>query len=76
VVVAGVRLRYHELELPLATGTPDASASLDAVLAAQHYELMSWRRADHDLNYRRFFSIHTLAGIRVEVPWGVPRVAS
>ncbi len=40
-----------------------------AVHARQHYELMDWRRADHELNYRRFFAVNTLAGIRVEVPW-------
>jgi (1->4)-alpha-D-glucan 1-alpha-D-glucosylmutase len=45
---------------PLAPGTTDA--------AEQHYELISWRRADADLNYRRFFSISTLAGVRVEDP--------
>ncbi len=32
----------------------------------QHYELVDWRRADGDLNYRRFFAINTLAGLRVE----------
>ncbi len=40
-----------------------------AVHERQHYELVDWRRADHDLNYRRFFAVNTLAGIRVEVPW-------
>ena len=35
----------------------------------QHYELVDWRRADFDLNYRRFFAVNTLAAIRVEVPW-------
>ncbi len=34
--------------------------------ARQHYELVGWRRADRDLNYRRFFTVNTLAGIRVE----------
>ncbi|CAN5387353.1 malto-oligosyltrehalose synthase [soil metagenome] len=34
-----------------------------------HYELVDWRRADAELNYRRFFAINSLAGIRVEVPW-------
>ena len=29
---------------------------------------MCWRRADHELNYRRFFAINTLAGMRVELP--------
>ena len=37
----------------------------------QHYELVNWRRADAELNYRRFFAVNTLAGIRVEVPVGV-----
>src|SRR3712207_9450561 len=38
------------------------------VHARQHYELVDWRRADTDLNYRRFFAINTLAGLRVEDP--------
>jgi (1->4)-alpha-D-glucan 1-alpha-D-glucosylmutase len=29
---------------------------------------MHWRRADDDLNYRRFFAVNTLAGLRVELP--------
>ena len=36
---------------------------------AEHYELASWRRGDSELNYRRFFTITTLAGVRVEEPW-------
>ena len=32
-------------------------------------EPMFWRREAAELNYRRFFAITTLAGIRVEVPW-------
>ena len=35
---------------------------------AEHYELIDWRRADAELNYRRFFAINELAGIRVELP--------
>ncbi len=35
---------------------------------AEHYELVSWRRGDSELNYRRFFTISTLAGVRVEDP--------
>jgi (1->4)-alpha-D-glucan 1-alpha-D-glucosylmutase len=38
------------------------------VHARQHYELVDWRLADTDLNYRRFFAINTLAGLRVEDP--------
>ena len=36
--------------------------------ARQHYELVGWRRADDELNYRRFFAVNTLAGVRVEKP--------
>ncbi len=39
-----------------------------STLTEQHYELVSWRRGDSDLNYRRFFTVTTLAGVRVEVP--------
>ena len=39
----------------------------------QHYELVHWRVADDDLNYRRFFAVNTLAGVRVEDPECVRR---
>ena len=42
------------------------SGTAQEVHARQHYELVDWRRADADLNYRRFFAINTLAGLRVE----------
>ncbi|GMA96400.1 malto-oligosyltrehalose synthase [Pseudolysinimonas kribbensis] len=59
-------LRYHEHRYPLAHGTeaPDVLA----VHAAQHYELVDWRRADAELNYRRFFAVSDLAAVRVELP--------
>jgi (1->4)-alpha-D-glucan 1-alpha-D-glucosylmutase len=61
------RLAYYEHRFPIAEGTEEAG-SPRAVHDLQHYELVSWRRADHDLNYRRFFAVNTLAGIRVEEP--------
>ncbi|MGX5682186.1 malto-oligosyltrehalose synthase [Schumannella luteola] len=51
---------------PIAEGT--GGGTPDEVHARQHYELVHWTRADAELNYRRFFAITTLAGIRVEVP--------
>lgn len=62
-------LRYFEHRFPLAEGTYDDGDSPRAVHDRQHYELMGWRRADAELNYRRFFGVNTLAGVRVEVPW-------
>ncbi|MCU1417507.1 MAG: malto-oligosyltrehalose synthase, partial [Schumannella sp.] len=53
-------VRYHDHRFPLAEGT--------SALDEQHYELLDWRRADSDLNYRRFFAVNELAGIRVELP--------
>jgi (1->4)-alpha-D-glucan 1-alpha-D-glucosylmutase len=41
-------------------------AALDALIQQQHYRLAFWRHGDALLNYRRFFNIVTLAGIRVE----------
>ncbi len=40
--------------------------ALDRLLQNQHYRLAFWRTAAADLNYRRFFAINDLAGIRVE----------
>lgn len=57
-------LRYYDHRFPIAPGTGDGNPR--AVHDRQHYELMSWRRADDELNYRRFFAVNTLAGLRVE----------
>jgi len=57
-------LRYYDHRFPIAPGTEGGSPK--EVHARQHYELMSWRRADAEMNYRRFFAVTTLAGLRVE----------
>jgi (1->4)-alpha-D-glucan 1-alpha-D-glucosylmutase len=67
--VAHGELRYRDHRYPLAEAVePVEPVDPDAVHAHQHYELVSWRRGDAELNYRRFFSITTLAGLRVEDP--------
>ena len=68
IAIDGDGVRYGSHLFPLAPDTV-AGAAIADVLAAQHYELINWRRADADLNYRRFFAVNTLAGIRVEEPW-------
>ncbi|MEW1835382.1 malto-oligosyltrehalose synthase [Microbacterium sp. NPDC079995] len=62
---AGV-VRYFDHEFPLAEGT--GAGDVRDVLERQHYELLFWRRGDAELNYRRFFAVTTLAGVRVEDP--------
>ena len=62
----GPELRYYDNRFPIAPGT--GSGAPQEVHARQHYELVDWRRADSDLNYRRFFAINTLAGLRAEDP--------
>ncbi|SIM65945.1 malto-oligosyltrehalose synthase [Micromonospora cremea] len=59
-------LRYHEHRFPVADGTGDGSAR--EVHDRQNYELVSWRRGDAELTYRRFFAVSDLAGLRVEDP--------
>ncbi|WP_350002007.1 malto-oligosyltrehalose synthase [Pseudarthrobacter sp. WHRI 8279] len=61
-------LRYYDHRFPLASGSYSDGDSPQEVHSRQHYELMDWRRADAELNYRRFFAVTTLAGIRVETP--------
>ena len=60
VLTAKGEVRYHDQRFPLAPGT--------TTLEEQHYELVNWRAADDDLNYRRFFAVNTLAAVRVEDP--------
>jgi (1->4)-alpha-D-glucan 1-alpha-D-glucosylmutase len=39
---------------------------VDALAGAQHYRLAYWRVSSDEINYRRFFDINDLAGLRVE----------
>ncbi|WP_210506177.1 malto-oligosyltrehalose synthase [Naasia sp. SYSU D00057] len=64
----GLELRYYDHRFPVAAGTGKAGDDPVEVHARQSYELVDWRRADYDLNYRRFFAVNTLAAVRVEVP--------
>jgi len=59
-------LCYHEHRYPLAPGTGGGTPW--QVHDRQHYELVDWRRGNDELNYRRFFAIADLAGLRVEDP--------
>lgn len=64
--VDGDVLRYHDHAFPLRDGTGDLP--LPQLLDAQWYRPVWWRLARTDLNYRRFFSISELIGVRVEDP--------
>lgn len=59
-------LRYFDKRFPIADGTGEGTAR--EVHDRQHYELVNWTRGDSELNYRRFFAIVDLAGLRVEDP--------
>lgn len=59
-------LRYFDQLFPVRDGTEDLP--LPELIANQHYRLEYWKIGDSSLNYRRFFDVATLIGIRVEVP--------
>lgn len=46
--------------------TPDGAAALHELLERQHYRLCDWRNAGDEINWRRFFEIGDLIGMRVE----------
>jgi len=69
-------VRYHDHFFPVAPESldgldVDAVArdvdAFDSLLQKQHYRLSYWRTAQEELNYRRFFTIDTLVGLRVEI---------
>jgi (1->4)-alpha-D-glucan 1-alpha-D-glucosylmutase len=62
----GVQL-YDGPVYPLRADVPD-TGDLAALLDQQHYRLTYWRAANDVLNWRRFFSINELAGVRIEDP--------
>ena len=46
----------------------DGRQALHRLLERQHYRLAWWRAAADEINWRRFFDITSLAGMRVELP--------
>jgi (1->4)-alpha-D-glucan 1-alpha-D-glucosylmutase len=63
--------RAIEAHLQTVNGTeadPRSRDRLDAILAEQHYRLAHWKTGAHEVNYRRFFAIDTLIGLRMENP--------
>jgi (1->4)-alpha-D-glucan 1-alpha-D-glucosylmutase len=62
---AALASRLARLNRADAEGTRRA---LDAIIAAQHWRAAHFRAAGDDINYRRFFNINELAGLRIELP--------
>ncbi len=54
-----------DTSLEVLNGNPDA---LDELLQRQNYRLAYWKTAVQDLDYRRFFDVDTLVGVRNEDP--------
>jgi (1->4)-alpha-D-glucan 1-alpha-D-glucosylmutase len=75
---AALKQRLHDIEgaprviergLAAYRGDNEAgAAALHRLLERQHYRLAYWRVAFSAINYRRFFDINELAGLRVENP--------
>jgi (1->4)-alpha-D-glucan 1-alpha-D-glucosylmutase len=58
-------VRYHDESLPV-TGPVGGPDDIVRVLDRQCYRLSQWRRGAHTRNYRRFFDVSSLAGVRVD----------
>ncbi|HEX4220160.1 MAG TPA: malto-oligosyltrehalose synthase [Acidimicrobiales bacterium] len=75
-------LAYFDHRFPIAPGTDDRllhalsagrggcsyPTMMTEVLEQQHYRLALWRLSRHEGNYRRFFDVDGLVGVRVEDP--------
>ncbi len=57
---------YGKHRFPIRDGSD--TGDLATLLDRQHYRLASWRVANDELNWRRFFTVNDLAGIRIEDP--------
>src|SRR6516165_6466006 len=49
-------------------GHPEGFRNLHCLLEAQAYRIADWRVAAEEINYRHFFNINHLAGLRTEAP--------
>ncbi len=72
LVGATPRIRAHINDaVRVFNGQPGDAESFDllhTLLEAQPYRLAYWRTAAHEVNYRRFFDLNQLAGLRMDDP--------
>ncbi len=70
-------LRSAEMQPPIqkaleaingSEGDPHSFDRLHVLLDAQPYRLASWRTSAEEINYRRFFDVNDLVGLRMENP--------
>jgi (1->4)-alpha-D-glucan 1-alpha-D-glucosylmutase len=63
-------IAYFDHRFPVAPGSVDGPATepVALLLSRQHYRLADWRVANREVNYRRFFDINELIGVRQEDP--------
>ncbi|WP_181700289.1 malto-oligosyltrehalose synthase [Chthonobacter albigriseus] len=64
----GLVAALSDPEVAAAVVGPLTPEQAPALVAEQHYRLMHWREGAQQINYRRFFDINELAGLRVEEP--------
>jgi (1->4)-alpha-D-glucan 1-alpha-D-glucosylmutase len=65
---AGAALEAAAARLNGMPGQPPTFLALHRLLESQAYRLAYWRVASSEINYRRFFEINELAGLRMERP--------
>jgi (1->4)-alpha-D-glucan 1-alpha-D-glucosylmutase len=68
LVAQAPRIRCHVDACVRTFNAPAGVTLLHALLEAQPYRLAYWRTASHEVNYRRFFDVNELAGVRMEDP--------
>lgn len=61
-------MAYGEHRFPVRDEDQGMNRPLPVLLDRQHYRLAWWRTANDELNWRRFFTINELAGLRTEDP--------
>jgi (1->4)-alpha-D-glucan 1-alpha-D-glucosylmutase len=62
------RLSARLKEINGQPGNEASFATLHALHEQQHYRLVRWKTGAHEINYRRFFAIDSLVGLRMEQP--------
>ena len=65
--VAGA-IAHHLASINGHASDPRSFDALDEIISGQHYRLAHWKTGAHEVNYRRFFAIDTLIGLRMENP--------
>lgn len=61
-----IKLKYNDILWPVNAAVTSVDMPLPDVMKLQYYRLCSWKETNHQINYRRFFTVNSLICLNIQ----------